>query len=117
MLIGDSATSAHYMSQTSPIPYDKVDIAIATALAGELLGMQAIYMDGGSGADKSPSIAMCRGLSSQLSIPIIIGGGITRFDQIDPLFEAGANLLVIGTAVEKDPELILDLADARKVKV
>lgn len=109
MLIGSSNTSAHYISQTQSIPYSKVDIALATALAGEMLGMKAIFMDGGSGADKSPSTLMTSSLSSKLAIPIIIGGGINKASEIDELFNAGANMVVIGTAIEKNPNLILQL--------
>ena len=114
LLIGGSNTSAHYMSQTSPIPADKVDIALATALAGELMGMKAVYMDGGSGAEKSPSKRICKTLSAKLGIPIIIGGGIRDAAQMDELYMAGANMLVVGTAIEEDPEFILTLSDQKK---
>ena len=109
MLIGNSLTSAHYMSQTQAIPYTKIDIALATALAGEMLGLQTIYIDGGSGPERSPSIPLINSLSKQLTIPLIVGGGIQNRKQIDEAFSNGANLVVVGTAVEKDPSILLQL--------
>ena len=109
MIVGDSNTSAHYMSQTQAIPHNKPDIALATALAGEMLGMKAIYIDGGSGPDRSPASSMIRNLSEEINIPIIVGGGIQTRKQIDLLFENGANLIVVGTAVEKNPKIVQTL--------
>jgi len=110
MLIGDSNTSAHYMSQTKAIPYRKTDIAYATALAGQMLGMRSIYLDGGSGPDRSPSLPVVSCLSESLDIPIIVGGGVSNKEQVITLFEKGANLIVIGTAVEKNPEILSELS-------
>jgi putative glycerol-1-phosphate prenyltransferase len=110
MLIGDSATSAHYMSQTQAIPYTKNDIALATALAGELLGMQCIYMDGGSGPKRSPSKGMIKTLSEELEVPLIVGGGVKERKQIDELFSSGANMVVIGSAIEKNPSILEELS-------
>jgi len=110
MLIGDSHTSAHYMSQTQAIPYNKSDIAYATALAGEMLGMKSIYLDGGSGPNRSPSIPILSCLADDLEIPIIVGGGIMNKEQVDTLFKKGANLVVIGTAAEKNPEVLRELS-------
>lgn len=111
MIVGDSNTSAHYMSQTQAIPYNKIDIALATAMAGEMLGMKAIYVDGGSGPDRSPSSKMIQKLSQEIKSPIIVGGGIQNRKQIDLLFESGANLIVVGTAVEKDPKIVQALSN------
>lgn len=110
MIIGDSNTSAHYMSQTQAIPFNKPDIAIATAMAGEMLGLKVIYIDSGSGPNRSPSNAMIKQLSKEINSPIIVGGGIQSKKQIDLLFESGANLIVIGTAAEKDPNIIQELS-------
>lgn len=106
MIVGDSMTSAHYMSQTHAIPYFKTDIAIATALAGEMLGLKFIYIDGGSGADRSPSLAILKGVSDEIEIPLIVGGGIQNRKQVDDAFKNGANLVVIGSAAERDPSII-----------
>ncbi|MEM6725466.1 MAG: geranylgeranylglyceryl/heptaprenylglyceryl phosphate synthase, partial [Bacteroidota bacterium] len=73
---GGAPTSASYMSHTLPIPHDKPDIALCTAMAGELLGLRLIYMDSGSGAKQSVSPEMIKRVSSKINIPIIVGGGI-----------------------------------------
>jgi putative glycerol-1-phosphate prenyltransferase len=112
MIIGDTKTSAHYISQTQAIPYNKPSIALATAMAGEMLGLKVIYIDGGSGADRSPSNAMIKNLSNELSIPLIVGGGINNRFQIDEAFASGANLVVIGTSIEKNPGIISELRKA-----
>jgi putative glycerol-1-phosphate prenyltransferase len=110
MLIGNSSTSAHYMSQTQAIPYKKTDIALATALAGEMLGLKYIYLDGGSGPDRSPSLVMVECLSKELSTPLIVGGGVENKTQVQQLFEKGANLIVVGTAAEKNPAILQELS-------
>jgi len=106
MIVGNSSTSVHYMSQTHPLPADKPDIAQATALAGEMLGLKCIYMDGGSGTEQSISGSLIRAVSDQLSIPLIVGGGIDHSDKIRNAFNNGADLVVIGTAIEKMPEML-----------
>lgn len=95
-------TTANYISQTLPIPRLKPDIAASTAWAGELLGLQAIYMDGGSGAQWPVPAAMIRQVVSHLNIPLIVGGGIRKVDDAMTAWQAGADLLVVGTALEKE---------------
>ena len=109
MIIGNSATSVHYMSQTHPLPAHKSDIAIATALAGEMLGLKFIYMDGGSGAETEISEKLISAVSDQLSIPLIVGGGIDHPDKVKEAFNFGADMVVIGTAIEKMPEMLAHL--------
>ena len=104
-------TSVSYMSNTSPIPYDKVDIAIATALAGEMLGLQAIYLEAGSGALKPVSVKMISEVKSQIQIPLIVGGGIKNTKQLKEVLQAGADMIVIGTATETNPNQITEFAE------
>jgi putative glycerol-1-phosphate prenyltransferase len=94
-------TSVHYISNTLPIPYDKPDIAACTALAGELLGLRLIYMDAGSGAERSISREMIRAVHEQVNLPLVVGGGIRTAKQADETYRAGADLIVVGTAFEK----------------
>lgn len=113
MLIdGGVQTSVSYMSNTSPIPSDKNDIALCTAIAGELLGLKMIYMDAGSGAIHPISSKMIETVSNGINVPLIVGGGIDSPDKAAENIRAGADAIVIGTAIEKDPHIISEMADA-----
>ncbi len=103
-------TSVSYMSNTMPIPSDKDDIAMCTAMAGEMLGLKMIYMDAGSGAKNSISSTMIKKVSANISIPLIIGGGINSAEGIQIACDAGADIIVIGTALEKDISIVNKLA-------
>lgn len=110
MLIdGGRTTTASYISNTTPIPRDKAEIAAATALAGELLGMHCIYLDAGSGADLPVPLEMISAVRSATDLPLIVGGGMRTKEQINSAHKAGADLVVIGTAIEENPELIAGL--------
>lgn len=102
-------TSAQYMSNTSPIPYTKNGIAAATILAGEQLGLQLFYLDGGSGADKPISAAMISAVKKAISSPIIVGGGLKNKNDISKAWQAGADIVIIGTAFENNPSIISEL--------
>ena len=109
MLIGKGQTSVEYMSQTTPIPYGKPDIAVATAIAGEMLGLKAIYLEAGSGAEQHVSAETVQAVKQNVSVPLIVGGGIRTPRQVELLFSSGADVLVIGSAIEQNPEMLLDL--------
>lgn len=113
MLIdGGISTAVQYMSNTTPIPADKDDIALCTAMAGEMLGLKMIYMDAGSGAQNPISTSMIDAVSSAINIPLIVGGGIKSPEQAFKNVKAGADIIVVGNAIEKDPQLIIDMAAA-----
>jgi len=107
------STSVEYMSQTPPMPCDKHDIAVATALAGEMLGMRAIYLEGGSGAARPVSTDMIRAVRSELRIPLITGGGLDNADKISDAFSAGADMVVTGNGCENNPQLIVEACRVR----
>jgi putative glycerol-1-phosphate prenyltransferase len=109
---GGRPTTVSYVSQTLPLPHDKPGIAAATALAGELLGLRTIYMDTGSGAQRTVSPAMIAAVRKTVNIPLIVGGGIRDAATARTLCEAGADVLVVGTAFEQDPELIFAMSEA-----
>ena len=114
MLIGNGlTTSVEYMSSTLPIPGDKIDIAVATAMAGEMLGLKSLYLEAGSGASHSVEPGMIRAIRKNISLPLIVGGGIRSAESTEELFSAGADMLVVGNAVEKDPGLIKTFIDIR----
>ena len=111
MLIdGGRVSTTSYMTQTVPIPYDKPDIAVATAMAGEMLGLKSIYLEAGSGAHRSISSDMLRAVRSSVSIPIITGGGIRTPEQAEALAAAGSNMIVVGHILEKQPELLMEIS-------
>jgi putative glycerol-1-phosphate prenyltransferase len=103
-------TTASYMSNTLPIPHDKDDIAACTAMAGEMLGMKSIFLDGGSGAANSVSESMAKRVSEHIDIPIIVGGGLKTPEMAKARFDAGADVVVVGHAIEKDASLLAEMA-------
>lgn len=106
------ATTASYMSNTFPIPRDKNGIASSTAIAGEYLGMKLIYMDGGSGAHNSIESEMIKHVSSSINVPLIIGGGICNKEKAIENCKAGADIIVVGNAIEKNSDLITEISEA-----
>jgi putative glycerol-1-phosphate prenyltransferase len=105
-------TAATYMSNTTPIPHNKTDIAVATAMAAELLGFRLIYMDAGSGARFPVSSHMIGEVRANINLPLIVGGGISTPEKAVENCQAGADVIVIGNAIEKNEELIFDMAYA-----
>ena len=99
-------TAALYMSNSTPIPYDKEEIAVCTAMAGEMLGLKLIYLDAGSGAQNTVSESMISRVKESISVPLIVGGGIRNPERAIDVFKAGADMIVIGNAIEKNPALI-----------
>ncbi len=95
-------TTVSYISNTKPIPAHKPEIAMATALAGKYIGNQLIYLDGGSGALRPISETMIEMVCKNVDLPVIVGGGIKTIAQLDAAYEAGADVVVIGTAFEDD---------------
>lgn len=113
MLIdGGQPTTVSYMSNSQPIPYDKYSIAVSTAIASEMLGFKQIYMDAGSGAQRHIQEEMIERVRNHIEIPIIIGGGIRTPLQAEKLLTAGADLIVVGNAIEKDPDLLIEMSEA-----
>ncbi len=104
-------TSVAYISNTTPIPDDKYSLAACTAMAGEMLGLQMIYIDAGSGAEKEISAKMISSVRKAIGVPLIVGGGINTVQKALTALEAGADMIVIGNALEKDPDLLIDIAD------
>jgi phosphoglycerol geranylgeranyltransferase len=114
ILIGcGTKTSVEYISQTEAIPSDKPEIAVATAMAGEMLGLSVIYLEAGSGASKHIPLSIIRAVRKNISIPLVVGGGIRKKEEVEDIFDAGADLIVLGNGCEKNPLL---LAEACKVR-
>jgi putative glycerol-1-phosphate prenyltransferase len=109
---GGAPTTVSYISNATPIPADKNEIAMCTAMAGEMLGMKLIYMDAGSGAKRPITESMIEKVASCIEIPLIIGGGITNPEKAYLNCKAGADIIVVGNAIEKDESLIMEMAAA-----
>ena len=109
---GGINSAVSYMSQTQPIPRNQNNIAVATAMAGEMLGMQSIYLEAGSGAKKPVPFEMVNAVRININIPLIVGGGIKSPDYAHKIAQARADVIVIGNAIEKDPDLIFDMSSA-----
>ena len=117
MLIdGGVQTTASYMSNAQPIPYDKPEIALCTAWAGEMQGKHILYMDAGSGARNPVSTAMIEKVSSHTEIPLFTGGGLLTPEMVYRHCQAGSSIVVVGNAIERDPLLIKDMAEACRAK-
>ena len=118
MLIdGGKPTTVSYMSNTSPIPAGKEDIAVCTAIAGEFLGLRLLFMDAGSGALTPISTEMIEAVSGSISIPLIVGGGIKTPEKVQQNVQAGADLIVVGDAIEKNPEILPEMVAAMRESV
>lgn len=95
-------TAVERISKTKPLPKNNIDYIAQTAKAGELIGNKLIYLEAGSGAQNAISSEIIKCVSKKISVPLIVGGGIRSKKQIDETLTAGADLVVIGTAFEKD---------------
>lgn len=109
---GGAPTTVSYISNATPIPADKADIALCTAMAGEMLGKKLIYMDAGSGAKKPITEEMIAAVAQNIEVPLIVGGGIRDAEKAYLNCKAGADVIVIGNAIEKDPSLVKEMAAA-----
>jgi phosphoglycerol geranylgeranyltransferase len=103
LIDGGKETAVQRVSQTQPIEQNNIELAYKTAKAGEFLGKKLIYLEAGSGANQHVSLEMIRFVSQNIKIPLIVGGGIRSMKTIQEIYDAGADLVVIGTAFEDNP--------------
>jgi putative glycerol-1-phosphate prenyltransferase len=113
---GGKKTTVEFISQTTPLPADQDALARRIALAGKLQGKKISYLDAGSGAKKAISSSMIKCVKS-IGNPVIVGGGIRSIEQIKLCHEAGANVIVIGNAIEDNIDFLLDIANYRKTAI
>ena len=107
-------TSASYISNSLPLPNDKPGLAASTALAGEMLGMQAIYLDAGSGAEMPVSQKVIKAVKNVVEIPLIVGGGINNAVKARKALDAGADILVIGNGAQKNLDTLAEVVNVVK---
>lgn len=113
ILVGDRNTSSvEYISNTQPIPSDKFDMVSATAMAGEFMGNRLIYLESGSGAESPVSPALIEEVKRNISVPLIVGGGLRTPRQVSAVSKAGADMIVVGNAIENNLELLDTLVSA-----
>lgn len=107
-------TTAQYMTHSLPLPRNKPEVAAATALAAEMMGMQLVFTDGGSGADDPVPADLIAAISTECAIPLVVGGGLRTTDDVSRCVRSGASFVVVGNAIEDrpDPAYIADLAAA-----
>ncbi len=115
ILVGNEKnTAVSYISNSSPIPQEQHDIGAATAIAGELLGFQLIYLDAGSGSKNCVNENMILNVSKNIDCPLIVGGGLNTIEKIEIAFENGADIVVIGNAVEKNQKILNQIGKIKK---
>lgn len=112
LIDGGVSTSVSYMSGTTPIPANKSEITVCTAMAGEMLGLKNIYLEAGSGAKNPISLETIQQVSTQVNVPIIVGGGITSPEMAYKMAVAGADIIVVGNAIEKEQNVLVGIAEA-----
>ncbi len=107
-------TTVSYISGTMPLPHDKPGVAACTAMAGEMLGLQLIYLDAGSGARWPVSPEMIAAVRASVDVPLIVGGGINSGEKAYKALQAGADLIVVGNGIEENPDLLPQLSTVIK---
>jgi len=113
LISGGTRTSVEYMSQTEAIPSGKPDIVVATAMAGEMLGLSMIYLEAGSGASNHVPAQIIGSVRKNTSTPLAVGGGIRNSNEVEDIFRAGADLIILGNGCEEDPDLLTSACAVR----
>ncbi|GAB3500293.1 geranylgeranylglyceryl/heptaprenylglyceryl phosphate synthase [Spirosoma knui] len=103
-------TTVSYVSGTMPLPHDKPSVAACTAMAGEMLGLQLMYLDAGSGARWAVAPEMIAAVRAAVDTPIIVGGGINSGEKAYQALQAGADLIIVGNGIEQNPDLLPELS-------
>jgi phosphoglycerol geranylgeranyltransferase len=109
LIDGETVTATQIVSNTKPIPQKNSELILNTALAGQFLGKKLMYLEAGSGAKVPVNANIITLIKNNLNIPLIVGGGIRSKTQLENTFNAGADLVVIGTAFENDEAFFEDL--------
>lgn len=110
---GGKLTTASYISASLPLPADKPEIAACTAMAGEMLGLKLLYLDAGSGALNPVSAAIIKSVKKHTNAPLIVGGGIRNAQAASIAWKAGADIVVVGNAIEQNSELLHELKQTK----
>lgn len=109
---GGKISTTTYITQSLPIPFDKPEIAVSTALAASYLGMKAIYLEAGSGADFPVNTQMIAAVKKMVNLPLIVGGGISNSEAAKAALNAGADIIVVGNILEKNIAALEEISKA-----
>lgn len=101
LINGGKECAVERVSNTKPIGQQEIPLIVNTALAAQLMGKKLIYLEAGSGAYDPVSVEIIRAVKNVINIPLIVGGGIRTKEQLNAAYDAGADLVVIGTAFEE----------------
>jgi putative glycerol-1-phosphate prenyltransferase len=112
LIEGGTVTSVEYISNTKPIPAAKTDLIVSTAIASEMLGHKLIYLEAGSGAINHVPLEAIREVKRNVSLPLIVGGGINTPEKVKQVLSAGADMIVVGNAIEKNAGILHSLCSA-----
>ncbi len=111
LIDGGRRTAVEYISATTSIPAAKPELAVATAVAGEMLGLKMHYLEAGSGAEQPVPPHTIEAVRRNVHVPLIVGGGIRSGRAAIEACRAGADIVVVGTAIEQTPELFCEICD------
>ena len=112
LIDGGHVSTTSVVTQSKPISRSNKQLILDTALAGQLLGMKCIYLEAGSGAKDSIPLEIIYAVKKAINIPLIVGGGITQTNQLISTVEAGADMVVLGTVLENNPEKIFEFSQS-----
>lgn len=115
LIEGGKISTTSYITQSLPIPIDKPDIAVSTALAAQMFGFKSVYLEAGSGALQSVPIQFIEKIKATTKLPLFSGGGVRNVNQIIELWNAGADVVVVGNALEGKTDLLKELSLLKKV--
>lgn len=113
LIDGAKISAVEYVSNTRPMPSDAHEWIVATALAGQLMGMKMIYLEAGSGAQNTVRADVIRAVRAQVDLPLIVGGGIKSAEQLQAIYAAGAHIAVVGNALETNPHMLKSLVKVK----
>ncbi|MBK9285413.1 MAG: phosphoglycerol geranylgeranyltransferase [Sphingobacteriaceae bacterium] len=112
MIDGGNKSTTSKVTKTNPLKNNQINLIKNTCIAGELLGFKAIYLEAGSGAKNTIKAQTIKKIKKNINIPLIVGGGISSFNSAKQIIKAGANLVVVGNALEKNSNLIIEIGKA-----
>ena len=112
LIDGGSPTTVEFISGTKPLPQNRLDIIISHALAAQFMGMKLLYLEAGSGALNKVHGNVINKVSTEVNISIIVGGGISKPEEVSEAVSAGASFVVIGSAIENSIELMKEFSSA-----